>query len=147
MKVDAPLAIEQLTYPDQVAPALVAALEGWMRAERSRISRHAETTNAIDYMLKRWAAFTRFLDDGSVCLSNNAAERALRCVALGRKSWLFAGSDRGGERAAAVYTLIASAKLNGIDPLQWLASTLERLPTCPNSEIDSLLPLPNFKQD
>ena len=67
-------------------------------------------------MLKRWEAFTRFLDDGRICLTNNAAERALRGIALGRKSWLFAGSDRGGERAAAMYTLIATAKLNGVDP-------------------------------
>ena len=72
-------------------------------------------------MLKRWAAFTRFLDDGRICLSNNAAERALRGIALGRRAWLFAGSDRGGERAAAIYTLIATAKLNDIDPQAWLA--------------------------
>jgi transposase len=111
-----------------------------MRAERSRMSRHAETTKAVDYMLKRWAAFTRFLDDGSVCLSNNAAERALRCVALARKSWLFAGSDRGGERAAAVYTLIASAKLNGIDPQAWLADVLRRIADHPASRLHELLP-------
>ena len=70
----------------------------------------------MDYMLKRWSAFARFLDDGRICLTNNAAERALRTVALGRRSWLFAGSDRGGERAATIYPLIATAKLNGVDP-------------------------------
>jgi hypothetical protein len=85
-----------------------------MRAERSRLSRHAETAKAINYMLKRWTAFTRFLDDGRICLTNNAAERALRGIALGRKAWLFGGSDRGGERAAAIYTLIGTAKLNDV---------------------------------
>src|SRR5271155_2973500 len=73
---------------------LVAALEAWMRAERAKLSRHNAVAKAIDYMLTRWQAFTRFLDDGRICLSNNAAERALRGLALGRKSWLFAGSER-----------------------------------------------------
>jgi transposase len=90
-----------------VAP-LVAALESWMRAARGRMSRHADVAKAIDYMLKRWEAFTRFLTDGRICLSNNAAERALRGIALGRKSWLFAGSDRGGQRAAAMYSLMVT---------------------------------------
>src|SRR4029079_895437 len=92
----------------RIAP-LITELEAWMRAERVRLSRHAATAKAIDYMLKRWPAFTRFLDDGRICLSNNAAERALRGIALGRKSWLFAGSDRGGECAAAMFTLIETA--------------------------------------
>src|SRR5438270_2324104 len=89
-------------------------LEGWMRTERVRLSRHADTAKAIDYMLKRWPSFTRFLDDGQICLTNNAAERALRGIALGRRAWLFAGSDRGGERAAAMFTLIETAKLNDV---------------------------------
>src|SRR5262249_27621445 len=89
--------------------------------------RHAEVARAMDYMLKRWAAFARFLDDGRVCLTNNAAERELRGIALGRKSWLFAGSDRGGERAAVMYTLIQTAKLNDIDPQAWLADVLARI--------------------
>ena len=108
---------------ERVVP-LVGELERWMRAERARLSRHAEIAKAIDYMLKRWPAFTRFLDDGRICLTNNAAERALRGIALGRRAWLFAGSDRGGERAAAMYTLIATAKLNDIDPQAWLADVL-----------------------
>ena len=91
-------------------------------------------------MLKRWPAFTRFLEDGRICLSNNAAERALRGVALGRRAWLFAGSDRGGERAAAVYTLIATAKLNGVDPQAWLADVLARIADHPASRLDQLLP-------
>ena len=91
-------------------------------------------------MLKRWPAFTRFLDDGRVCLSNNAAERALRGIALGRKSWLFAGSDRGGQRAAAMYSLIVTAKLNNLDPQAWLADVLGRIATHPASRVAELLP-------
>ena len=89
---------------------------------------------AIDYMLKRWTSFSRFLDDGRICLTNNAAERALRAIALGRKAWLFAGSDRGGERAAAVYSLIITAKLNEVDPRAWLADVLARIADHPVSQ-------------
>ena len=95
---------------------MVADLERWMRDERARLSRHAPVARAMDYMLRRWPSFASFLKDGRACLTNNAAERALRGVALGRKAWLFAGSDRGGERAAFVYTLIVTAKFNGVDP-------------------------------
>ncbi len=91
-------------------------------------------------MLKRWTAFTRFLDDGRICLSNNAAERALRGIALGRKSWLFAGSDRGGQRAAAMYSLIVTAKMCDIDPQAWLADVLARIAGHPASRLDELLP-------
>jgi hypothetical protein len=91
-------------------------------------------------VLRRWAAFTRFLDDGRICLTNSAAERALRGIALGRRAWLFAGSDRGGERAAAMYTLIATAKLNGIDPQAWLAELLRRIADHPASRVDELPP-------
>jgi hypothetical protein len=94
----------------------------------------------MDYMLKRWAAFTRFLSDGRICLTNNAAERALRGIAIGRKNWLFAGSDRGGERAAAMYTLIATAKLNNIDPQAWLADVLRRIADHPARRLNELLP-------
>ena len=94
----------------------------------------------MDYILKRWAAFTLFLDDGRVCLTNNAAERALRGIALGRKSWLFAGSDRGGQRAAALYSLIVTAKMNDIDPQAWLADVLARIAEHPARDIDALLP-------
>jgi transposase len=96
--------------------SLVADLEAWMRAERAKLSRHAAVAKAMDYMLTRWEAFTRFLDDGRICLTNNAAERALRGLALGRKSWLFAGSEREAARAALMYTLIQTAKLNDVDP-------------------------------
>ena len=111
-----------------------------MQTERPKLSRGSDLANAMDYMLKRWPSFTRFLDDGRVCLSNNAAERALRGIALGRKSWLFAGSDRGGERAAAMYSLIVSAKMNDIDPQAWLADVLARIASHPASRLDDLLP-------
>ena len=91
-------------------------------------------------MLKRWASFIRFLDDGRICLSNNAAERALRGLALGRKAWLFAGSDRGGQRAAFMYSLIVSAKLNDVDPQAWLADVLARIADHPANRLDELLP-------
>ena len=122
-----------------VAP-LVADLEAWMRAARGKMSRHAEVAKAMDYMLKRWDTFSRFLGDGRICLSNNAAERALRGVALGRKAWLFAGSDRGGDRAAAMYSLIISAKLNDVDPRAWLADVLRRIAGHPASRLHELLP-------
>jgi hypothetical protein len=101
LSVEMPLAARQ-----ERSAALVAALEDWMRAKRVKLTRHAAVAKAIDYMITRWPAFTRFLADGHICLSNNAAERALRGLALGRKSWLFAGSERGAERAAVMYTLI-----------------------------------------
>jgi transposase len=123
----------------RIAP-LVTELETWMRDQRARLSHHADNAKAMDYMLKRWPTFTRFLDDGRICLSNNAAERALRGIALGRKAWLFAGSDRGGERAAAIYTLIGTAKLNGVDPQAWLADVLGRSADHPASKLDELLP-------
>ena len=124
---------------ENIAP-LVKNLEDWMRAERARLSRHADVAKAMDYMLKRWEAFTRFLDDGRICISNNAAERALRGIALGRKSWLFAGSERGGERAAIMYTLIQTAKLNSVDPQAWLADILARIADHPINDLAALLP-------
>jgi hypothetical protein len=119
---------------------LVDELKAWMLTERARLSRHADIAKAMDYMLNRWPAFTRFLDDGRVCLSNNAAERALRSIALGRRAWLFAGSDRGGERAASIYSLIATAKLNGVDPQAWIADVLRRVANHPASRLHELLP-------
>jgi len=119
---------------------LLAELQTWLRGQRARLSSKNETANAIDYALKRWTALTRFLDDGRLCMSNNAAERELRCVAVGRRNWTFAGSDEGGRRAAALYTLIQTAKLNDIDPHAWLADVLARLPDHPVRRIHELLP-------
>jgi transposase len=131
---------DRLAARQRQSRPVVADLENWMRAERARLSRHAETAKAINYMLTRWPAFTRFLDDGRICLTNNAAERALRGIALGRRAWLFAGSDRGGERAAAMYTLIATAKLNDINPQAWLADVLTRIADHPAPRLHELLP-------
>ena len=119
---------------------LIADLERWLREERPKLSRGNDLAKAMDYVLKRWPAFTRFLDDGRICLSNNAAERAVRGIALGRKSWLFAGSDSGGQRAAAMYSLIVTAKMNGVDPQAWLADVLARIAAHPARAIDDLLP-------
>jgi len=131
---------QRLALRQERVKPLVGEFEGWMRAARARLSHHADLARAIDYMLKRWPAFTRFLDNGRVCLSNNAVERALRGIALGRRAWLFAGSDRGGERAAAMYTLIATAKLNGVDPQAWLANVMHRIADHPASQLHGLLP-------
>jgi hypothetical protein len=135
------LAAEQrLVVRTERSASLVAELEEWMRGERTRLSRHAPVAQAIDYMLKRWGGFTRFLADGRICLTNNAAERALRGLALGRKSWLFAGSERGADRAAVMYTLIGTAKLNDADPQAWLADVLARIADTPQGRLSDLLP-------
>lgn len=122
---------------------LVATLERWLRAQRAQLSRHAKVAKAIDYLLSpdHWPGFTRFLDDGRVCLTNNAAERSLRGVALGRKSWLLAGSERGGQRAAFMYSLIGTVKLNGIDPQAWLADIIAKISDLPLSRLPELPPL------
>jgi transposase len=129
----------------ELSAPLVANLEAWMREQRAKLSRGNDVAKAMDYMLKRWTAFTRFLDDGRICLSNNAAERGVRGIALGRKSWLFCGSDRGGERAAVMYSLIVTAKMNDIDPQAWLADVLARIAEHPVQKLDELLPW-NWRQ-
>ncbi|MFZ3179659.1 MAG: transposase [Methylocystis silviterrae] len=119
---------------------LVDDLHVYMREQATKLSRGHDLAKAIQYMLKRWAAFTLFLNDGRVCMSNNAAERGLRGIALGRKSWLFCGSDRGGQRAAAMYGLIVTAKMNGVDPQAWLVDVLTRIAGHPAHRLDELLP-------
>src|SRR5256885_2107687 len=123
----------------ELSGPLVADLEAWMRAPRARLSRGNDVAKAMDYVLKRWTVFTR------ICLSNNAAERGVRGIALGRKSWLFCGSDRGGERAAVMYSLIVTAKMNDIDPQAWLADVLARIAEHPVQKLDELLPW-NWRQ-
>jgi transposase len=124
----------------ELSAPLLTDLQAWLREQRATLSRGNDLAKGIDYLLKRWTAFTRFLEDGRICMSNNAAERALRGIALGRKSWLFAGSDRGGQRAAAMYSLIVTAKMNDVDPQAWLADVLARIAAHPVSRIDELLP-------
>ncbi len=115
-------------------------LHEWLTLHRQRATDGTAMAKAIDYSLKRWAALTRFLSDGAVPIDNNWIENRIRPIAIGRSNWLFAGSLRGGQRAAAVMSLIQSAKLNGHDPYVYLRDVLERLPTQPNSRIGELLP-------
>jgi transposase len=104
------------------------------------------TAKAIDYALKRWPALLCYADSGTLPIDNNPVENTIRSIAVGKKNWLFAGSERAGRRAAAIQSLLATAKLNGLEPLRWLSDTLEKLPTCPNSKIDSLLPFAQSTQ-
>jgi transposase len=131
---------ERLSVRKERARPLVIGLEAWLRVQHARVSRKSEIGKAIAYALNHWAALSRFLDDGRICLSNNAAERALRGIAVGRRNWTFAGSDRGGERAAAIYTLIETCKLNGVDPQAWLADVRARIADHPAKRITDLLP-------
>jgi transposase len=119
---------------------LINALAAWLRDERRKLSTKNPVAKAIDYSLKRWPAFTRFLDEGRICMSNNAAERAVRGVAVGRRNWTFCGSDTGGQRAAAIYTLVETCRLNNVDARTWLADVLARLPDHPARRITELLP-------
>jgi len=119
---------------------LIEGLEAWMRQERKALSSKSPMAKAMDYSLKRWPAFTRFLDDGRLCMSNNAAERVVRGVAVGRRNWTFCGSDSGGQRAAAIYTLIETCRLNDVDARDWLADVLARIADYPASKITQLLP-------
>ncbi len=131
---------DRLAARHEHSAPLMADLHAWLHAQLAKLSRNHDLAKAINYMLRRWPAFTRFLDDGRVCITNNAAERALRGIALGRKSWLFCGSDRGGQRAAVMYSLIGTAKLNNVDPQAWLADVLARIAGHPVSRLDELLP-------
>jgi hypothetical protein len=131
---------ERLVARQSASRPLVDDLHSYLREQVAKLARGHDLAKAIQYMLKRWPAFTLFLEDGRVCMSNNAAERSLRGVALGRKSWLFCGSDRGGHRAAAMYSLIVTCKMNSVDPQAWLADVLSRIAGHPVHRLDELLP-------
>jgi len=133
-------AAERLGIRQQQSLPLVEELHTWLTEQRGKLSRSSSVAKPIDYMLKRWDRFAAFLDDGRICLSNNAAERSLRGFALGRKAWLFAGSDRGADRAAAITTLITTAKLNDVDPQAWLADVLASIAAIPQNRLPELLP-------
>ena len=120
---------------------LVDDMRRWLLATRTNMANGSSTARAIDYSLKRWVALTRFIEAGDRPIDNNVIENAIRPICIGKKNWLFMGSERAGHRAAAIQSLFATAKLNGLDPATWLRETLDRLPTCLNSQIDSLLPL------
>jgi transposase len=119
---------------------LLESLHEWLQSALTKLSTKSDTAAAVKYALGHWQALTRFCDDGRLEIDNNAAERALRVVALGRKNYLFAGSDAGGERAAAIYSLLGTAKLNGIDPEAYLRQVLERIADHPINRIAELLP-------
>jgi len=124
----------------QAQPRL-AALREWLINTRLSVAEGSATAKAIDYSLNRWPALSRYATAGDLPIDNNPIENDIRPVAIGKKNWLFTGSERAGKRAAAIQSLLYTAKLNGLDPAAWLRDTLEKLPTCPNSRIDSLLPL------
>ena len=130
----------RLAVRQTLSRPLTEDLHAYMWEQLAKLSRGHDLAKAFNYILKRWASFTLFLEDGRVCLSNNAAERGLRGIALGRKSWLFCGSDRGGQRAASMYSLIVTAKMNGVDPQAWLADILSRIAAHPAHRLDELLP-------
>ncbi|MBV2180601.1 MAG: IS66 family transposase [Castellaniella sp.] len=131
---------ERLRQRQQVAKPLADKYHEWMLAQRQKVPEGSGTARALDYSLKRWVALTRYLDDGMLPIDNNRIEQQIRPVAVGRNNWLFAGSLRAGKRAAAVMSLVQSAKLNGHDPYAYLKDVLTRLPTHPNSRIGELLP-------
>lgn len=125
---------------DQAHPQL-QAMHDWLLRTRVNVANGGGTAKAIDYSLKRWEALSRYATDGRLPIDNNPVENTIRPIAIGKKNWLFTGSERAGKRAAAIQTLLATAKLNGLDPAAWLRDTLDKLPTCLNSHIHSLLPL------
>ena len=134
------VAARQALRRDEARP-LLDALFAWLYATRKSVADGSANAKAIDYSLKRWEALIRYADSGDLPIDNNPVENAIRPIAIGKKNWLFAGSERAGKRAAAIQSLIGTARLNGLDPAAWLRETLEKLPVWPHSRIDELLPL------
>ena len=128
-------------WRQEKAQPLLDSMHAWLRQTRIRVADGGGLAKAIDYSLKRWPVLSRYATDGRFPIDNNPVENMIRPIAIGRRNWLFTGSERAGKRAAAIQTLLGTAKLNGLDPAAWLRETLQKLPTCLNSEINSLLPL------
>jgi transposase len=137
---------QRLALREQHAAPALADLHAWLLTAQRSVAAGSGTAKAIEHALKRWPALQRYVSSGSLPIDNNPVENAIRPIAIGKKNWLFTGSERAGRRAAAIQSLFATAKLNGLDPARWLADTLDKLPTCPNSKIDSLLPFANSTQ-
>ena len=132
---------ERTQWRQDEAQPLLDSMQAWLLGTRSLVANGSGTAKAMDYSLRRWEALSRYASDGRLPIDNNPVENIIRPIAIGRKNWLFTGSERAGQRAAAIQTLLGTAKLNGLDPAAWLRETLEKLPACLNSQIDSLLPL------
>ncbi|MFT4196947.1 MAG: IS66 family transposase [Pseudoxanthomonas sp.] len=130
----------RLAVRQEKSRPLLDELRAWLDEQRRVLSRYSPLIGPIDYLLGRWEGFARFIDDGRICISNNAAERSLRGIASGRKSWLFAGSDLGAERVAVMTTLIMTARLNDVDPKAWLADVIARIADLPVKRLPELLP-------
>jgi transposase len=131
---------QRLAVRRERSKPLVDKFEEWMRQEGKKLSPKHPLVKAMNYGLTRWEAFVRFLGDGRICMTNNAAERSVRGIAVGRRNWTFCGSDSGGHRAAVFYTLIETCRLNGVDPRAWLADVLARIADHPAHRIAELLP-------
>lgn len=131
---------ERLRVRRAQAKPLLDNLELWLRASAEKLSRKSDTAAAIQYALNLWPALLRYCDDGLIEIDNSAAERALRSVAIGRRNYLFAGADSGGERAAAIYSLLGTARLNGVDPEAWLRHVLTHIADHPVNRVDDFLP-------
>ena len=125
---------------EEAVPKL-QAMHDWLQLTRKSVADGGSLAKAMDYSLKRWTALSRYAHSGNLPIDNNPVENIIRPIAVGKKNWLFTGSERAGRRAAAIQSLLATAKLNDVDPAAWLKDTLEKLPTWPNSRIDELLPL------
>ena len=132
---------ERAAWRAEQSKPLLQALHAWLIQQRTSAANGGALAKAIDYTLRRWPALVRYADSGTLPIDNNPVENAIRPIALGKKNWLFAGSERAGKRAAAIQSLLITAKLNGLEPATWLKETLEKLPVWPNSRIDELLPL------
>ncbi|MBK8114225.1 MAG: transposase [Candidatus Accumulibacter sp.] len=132
---------ERARIRKETSQPLLKAFHLWLLSTRQSVADGGALAKAIDYSLRRWSALARYATNGFYPIDNNPIENAIRPIAIGRKNWLFAGSEAAGQRAAAIQSLLETARMNDIEPMAWLTNTLEKLPSWPNSRIDELLPL------